>query len=282
MIRFLLSVVCLCLVGATIFAAFVGLLMWTNKRIEASIVAAAFALVFGIGAAIIWSKLSRGTGPKAPVSGVAKFASTYGKGDITPIENAPDGLRVLAVDVESTGIGDGDELVELTLRLVVFDRETGLVIADLGGYHGYREPTVPISAAASKINGITMRMVRGQTLDIAAIWALADSANVCMGHYRTFLRKLLRPHIDLDMPWMCTLFDVDWPSAGVSTKLPDLAAMHGISIRGGTKSQADLATLLTLVQMTSPMTGKPYSMEVLRLDRPARRKKKATKVKDES
>jgi DNA polymerase III subunit epsilon len=58
------------------------------------------------------------------------------------------------VDVETTGLGADDEVIELALVLFAFD-DVGQVAGIVDQYCALQQPTRPIPAEATTVNGIT-------------------------------------------------------------------------------------------------------------------------------
>ena len=122
----------------------------------------------------------------------------------------------LYVDVETTGLGDDDRIIEFAALPFTYAVQTG-EICDVGeGYCGFEDPGRPIPEAVTALTGITDDMVRGRQLDDAAVTALLGSASLVIAHNASFDR----PHVErrfprfADRPWACSYQDVPWSAHG--------------------------------------------------------------------
>lgn len=131
----------------------------------------------------------------------------------------------LYLDVETTGLGAQDRIIEFAAVPFTYVVTTGEV-CDVGeGYCGFEDPDCPIPEEITALTGITDDMVRGQRLDDAAVTALLASASLVIAHNAGFDR----PHVErrypgfAEKPWACSYRDIPWAAHGCKiAKLEDL------------------------------------------------------------
>ena len=73
----------------------------------------------------------------------------------------------LFVDVETTGLSSKDEIIELAMLQFEYDSETSKIhrIFNESSFSKLCQPTFPIPAEITEINGITNEMVEGKSID---------------------------------------------------------------------------------------------------------------------
>jgi DNA polymerase-3 subunit epsilon len=131
------------------------------------------------------------------------------------------------LDVESTGLDvRNSEVIELAIT--PFDYDSSARIVSVGqSLHQFNEPKDPIPPEVSAITGLTDDLVAGHRLDVPAIEAFIERADILFAHNAAFDRPLverLSPAF-ADMPWACTMCDVPWKSEGFDgRRLSDLLA----------------------------------------------------------
>lgn len=122
----------------------------------------------------------------------------------------------LVVDVETTGLDHRrDEVIELGMVAFAHDAEgrIGPVVGVLGMLH---EPTVEISAEITRLTGITAEMVAGQAIDLAAVRALVEPADLIIAHNARFDRAFCE-RLDNGFQhkaWACSVAEVPWAEIG--------------------------------------------------------------------
>lgn len=175
------------------------------------------------------------------------------------------------VDVETTGLSPRyDEIVELALILFAFDRETGEILGVVEEYAGLREPSVPISAGASRVNGITWEMVRGRRLDEQRIEGMLRRAEFLVAHNAYFDRGFVTRLFPLAArkPWLCSMRNVNWHRFGFpSAALQSLLQHHGIVTGRAHRGAEDARATLELLNRRDP-EGQPYFRSLLQAFHP--------------
>ena len=164
----------------------------------------------------------------------------------------------LFVDVETTGLDPvRDEIIELAMVRFSYDAE-GNIFGIEEAYHGLQEPSVPITDAITKLNGIDTGMVAGHSLDKEAVARLVDASDLILAHNAGFDRKFLERFCDAftHKPWGCTQSQIDWKSEGFEgTRLAYLAAGAGF-FYDRHRALNDCHAAVALLTQTLPLSGR--------------------------
>lgn len=196
--------------------------------------------------------------------------------DIGPvgIGGGPKGVAVVnvkiagIVDVETTGFGAKQEVVEFGLVLFSFDAATGRIGEVVDEYSGLREPGRSIHPAATGVHGLTMDMVRGKQLDHARVEAMLDRAELLIAHNAGFDRGFVEGLFKevSSKPWCCSMWGIDWKGKGFASKgLQNLLQDHGIEVECAHRAGTDVKALLALLSCREG-----YLSELLNSARPER------------
>jgi DNA polymerase-3 subunit epsilon len=139
-------------------------------------------------------------------------------------------LRGVILDTETTGLSHRkDEIIEIGAIAFTFDE--GGNLGDVTRiYSGLQQPTVAIPPDITKLTGITDDMVAGRSIDIAALKALIDPADLIIAHNAGFDRPFCEAFspIFAGKAWACSNAEVDWSARGFEgTKLGYLVGQAG-------------------------------------------------------
>ena len=124
--------------------------------------------------------------------------------------------RGVVLDVETTGTGANDRIIEIACLPFTFDRATGAVLEVEGAVTFLEDPGVPIPDAVVELTGITDAMVAGHTIDDAAIEAVLMAADLVIAHNARFDC----PFVERRFPtiasrwWACSMSEVPWKRLG--------------------------------------------------------------------
>lgn len=171
------------------------------------------------------------------------------------------------IDTETTGLSPNEhEIIELAIVLFAYETKTGEILGIMDEYSSLREPSIKISKSATKVNGITIEMVKGNTLDHKQIEHMIASADILLAHNARFdigfLVKLF-PSI-LEKPWYCSMNGVKWVNHGFKNKkLHDLITSHGINIENAHRALDDVKAGIELLSFQSP-DKEFYLKEIIR------------------
>lgn len=139
-------------------------------------------------------------------------------------------LRGIILDTETTGLNARtDEIIELGVIAFTFD-SNGWVGDVTGIYSGLRQPSVPIPPEITKLTGITNEMVAGQSIDLPALQALIEPADLVIAHNASFDRPFCEAFSPLfdGRAWACSNSEIDWSAREYEgTKLGYLIGQAG-------------------------------------------------------
>lgn len=139
-------------------------------------------------------------------------------------------LRGIILDTETTGLdARKNEIIEIGVVAFTFDA-TGSIGDVTGIYGGLRQPDGPIPPEITKLTGITDDMVSGQAIDMTALAALIEPADLLIAHNASFDRPFCEMFsvIFSGKAWACSNSEVDWSSRGYEgTKLGYLLGQTG-------------------------------------------------------
>ncbi|MGF9566934.1 3'-5' exonuclease [Neorhizobium sp. BT27B] len=149
---------------------------------------------------------------------------------IAPFARSAYPLRGIIVDTETTGLNARKhEIIEIGVIAFTFDAKGN--IGDVTGiYGGLQQPSDSIPPEITKLTGITDDMVAGQTIDMAALEALIEPADILIAHNAGFDRPFCEAfsHLFSGKAWACSNSEIDWSSRGYEgTKLGYLIGQAG-------------------------------------------------------
>lgn len=146
-----------------------------------------------------------------------------------PYYHPPDGTdtrRALYVDVETTGLGDADPIIQLAAVPFAYGPACGRIFEVGACEVWYEDPGIAIPTVVTRLTGITDADVAGRHIDGDRVAELAGGAALVVAHNAQFDRPRLERRLPLfsAKPWGCSCHDVPWLTEGLeSTKLSWLA-----------------------------------------------------------
>lgn len=159
----------------------------------------------------------------------------------------------IVVDVETTGIGDDDVIIELALRRFRFDPD-GVIVKIDRPYGWLEDPGRDLPDEIVRLTGIADADVAGQVIDEEAAVRLLSSAQFVCAHNARFDRA----HIERRLPgaaglaWACSCNDVDWSGNGMEGRsLGWLLAQAGF-FHGAHRASDDVDAVIALLQHRFP------------------------------
>jgi DNA polymerase-3 subunit epsilon len=146
----------------------------------------------------------------------------------------PSCKQAVFLDVETTGLDDDDEIIELAM--IPFQYTLDGAICGIGQvFDQFNEPTRPISEEITRLTGITPTMVKGHAIDKGKVRSILSGTDLIIAHNANFDRpkcEVLLEEFEAK-PWACSLNDIDWRSEGhESAKLSYLAMEYGFFFSG--------------------------------------------------
>ena len=116
----------------------------------------------------------------------------YHTQDAFPIALEPAFIRHgLMVDVETTGLGTEDQIIELAIVSFSFHAVSGHIVAFEDSSSGLREPSVPISRGAAQTHGIQESQLVGEKLEAETVNGMIERSDVLVAHNTTFDRRFI-------------------------------------------------------------------------------------------
>ena len=173
----------------------------------------------------------------------------------------------LAIDVETTGFSNADEIIELATVRFEYNVSNGHIISIGESYVGKREPQVRITWGAQQTHGIGEADLVGHSLDEAMIRNLLAASDCILAHNASFDRRFVeRLFPDAGRkPWYCSMSGVNWKGLGFqSAGLQSLVRDLGISVERAHRGLDDTMAMLEILQRRSPKSGLPFSVDLFR------------------
>ena len=179
--------------------------------------------------------------------------------DFVLAESTGNDVPVLVVDVETTGLSyDNDKVIQLALRPVMFDAETGRLTRVLNSRIFYNDPGFDVPPEITKLTGVRNEDVKGQSIDWQWVAKIMSKVNFVVAHNVRFDRHFIKKHMiesDIAMPdtiWACSMSQVDWRALGCSAgrSLETLSAWHGFYYDAHDAS-ADVNALINLLSVSN-------------------------------
>lgn len=162
----------------------------------------------------------------------------------------------VVVDVETTGIGDDDVVIELALRRFRADPD-GVIVKIDRSYSWLEDPGRDLPEDIVRLTGLTDADVAGQSIEDEAAVRLLRSADFICAHNASFDRG----HIERRLPdaaglaWACSCSDIDWRAGGFDGRsLGWLLAQAGF-FHGAHRAGDDVDAVIALLQHTMPTGG---------------------------
>lgn len=179
-------------------------------------------------------------------------------------ESALPRLAVL-VDTETTGLQHTrDEVIEIGAVAFTYD-DDGSVGDVVGVYSGLRQPSAPIPPEITRLTGITDDMVAGREIDMAALDALIEPADLVIAHNAAFDRPFCEKLTSSFVPkaWACSVSEIRWASLGFEgNKLGYLVGQSGL-FHGSHRATDDCHALEVLARPAGEGRTVPFA-ELLR------------------
>ncbi|MEI6760390.1 MAG: 3'-5' exonuclease [Betaproteobacteria bacterium] len=173
---------------------------------------------------------------------------------------------VLILDTETTGLAHTKEqIIELALLRVQVDTDTGLPVGDVVTYDGLEDPGKPIPEEIRQITGISDDMVRGQKLDEGRIAAMLADVDLVIAHNAAFDRPFCEARYAgfVNLPWACSLADIDWKKEGRNSAKLEHLALHQGWFYEAHRAEMDCHALLAVLVPTLPTDGKTGLLRLL-------------------
>jgi len=161
------------------------------------------------------------------------------------------------LDTETTGLQQAtDQVIELAMVPFEYD-DAGHIYRVLPAYNALNDPGFPIPPVVTRVTGITDDLVKGQSLDLAAVKAMLANAAIVIAHNAGFDRPFCENLLDefKDVAWGCSQRDVNWNEEGFEgVKLEYLAYKFGF-FYDGHRATVDCQAGIEMLSRRLPGSG---------------------------
>lgn len=158
-------------------------------------------------------------------------------------------LTLAVIDTETTGLDpDHDAMFELAVVRMGLDRD-GHLIELVPPFAMLEDPEREVPADILDLTGIDASELRGQRFDERALTQALAGVDVMVSHHAAFdCAFFTRRFGGIDLPWACTLHDLDWRAQGLEGRaLGHLLASAGYSLTGAHRAGTDAWALACLL-----------------------------------
>ena len=190
----------------------------------------------------------------------------------TAYQRGPDEAVAIVVDVGTTGLNHRrDEVIEIGMVAFIHD-VAGRVGPVIGALSLLREPSVEISPEINRLTGITSEIVAGCRLDLDAVTALLEPADLLIAHNARFDRNFgERLHDDFrHKAWACSVAEVKWGELGYEGSKLGYLVTQGSWFHRGHRAIDDCHALLEVPAAPLPDDSSPALSHLLSSSRRAR------------
>ncbi|WP_297484529.1 3'-5' exonuclease [Ferrovum sp.] len=174
--------------------------------------------------------------------------------------------RGVIVDTETTGLdARKDKIIEIGMIVFDYDPVTGQPIQVRETYGGLEDPGFPLSPETVRLTGITDALVAGQRFDDAALTALLSGTQLVIAHNAAFDRPFLEKRLPVfsDLPWGCSMMDIDWEAEGISSRKLDYLAFRQGFFFDAHRAEGDCQALLEILALPLPLSTQPGLKPIL-------------------
>ena len=179
---------------------------------------------------------------------------------IEPLDATNPKMRICFLDLETTGTDyKEDAILEIAIKCVEITKKNGNDIIVVDAYDSLQNPGFPIPESATRINGITDDMVKGQQINWDRVKEIFEFSQLIVAHNATFDRSFTDQSIELSKNkiWACSINDINWDSRGFKNVKQELLCIwHGFYYDSH-RAMADVDALINLVTHSSYIEDKP-------------------------
>lgn len=169
------------------------------------------------------------------------------------------------LDIESTGLDvRASQIIELSVTPFEYCVD-GRIVSVGQPLHQFNEPKDAIPSEITAITGLTDEIVAGHRLDISAIEAFVERANILLAHNSAFDRPFVEriSPVFASKPWACTMCDVSWKEEGIEgRRLSELLAGFQYFFEAH-RAVDDCEAGIALLTMKLPKSGERVLSRVL-------------------
>ncbi|QKE39788.2 3'-5' exonuclease [Ferrovum myxofaciens] len=174
--------------------------------------------------------------------------------------------RGVIVDTETTGLdARKDKIIEIGIIVFDYDPITGQPIRVSSTYGGLEDPGFPLGPETIRLTGITDALVAGQRFDETAFTTLLSGTQLVIAHNAAFDRPFLEKRLPVfsDLPWGCSMMDIDWEAEGINSKKLDYLAFRQGFFFDAHRAEEDCQALLEILALPLPLSTQPGLKPIL-------------------
>ena len=144
-----------------------------------------------------------------------------------------DDTTVVILDVETTGLGRTDSIIELGMARCRYNTRTGTLYGVDAVLDMLEDPGRPIPPEITALTGITDEMVSGKHIDVTCVREMLRGDPVIVAHNAAFDRSFFERMFpeNSENRWACTMRNIPWRRMGHdSAKLGSILEREGGSL----------------------------------------------------
>jgi len=182
--------------------------------------------------------------------------------------------KVCIIDTETTGLDTNQcEIIELGYQIIEFDSE-GFFYQVIAEKNFLQEPKGEISAEVTKVTGITLDDVKGQSIPWQEVEQDMQDVKLIIAHNAGFDRPVLERFnpIFIDKVWGCSVVQIDWFNlANISSRSQEfLCWKAGNFFYDAHRALDDVQALSLLLQQPisqPPMPAFSFLLQTVRIQK---------------
>ena len=169
-------------------------------------------------------------------------------------------ISIALLDTETTGVNRvNDKIIELALKVVIFEKSSGMIISIDKSYESFNDPSEEISQKITLLTGIDNDMVQGKSIDWDMVDKILKDVDIIVAHNASFDRAFVEKHSSVSPTklWACSINDIDWLGRGFSSfKQELLCYWHGFYFNAH-RAMNDVDALIHLLTHSSYDVNRP-------------------------
>jgi DNA polymerase-3 subunit epsilon len=169
---------------------------------------------------------------------------------LKPDQIPEDAAFAIILDTEGTGINtQKDHVIELGMVEIAYDPLIGFIYGVTRVFDELEDPGIPIPEEATRVNGITDDMVAGKRIDDNEVQDFVARADLVLCHNSGYDRPMLEKRWPFfqGKPFACSLKQVDWQAAGISSAKLEFLAYHLGFFYDAHRAESDCMALIKVL-----------------------------------
>ena len=167
--------------------------------------------------------------------------------------------NICFLDLETTGLSKEDKIVEIAIKLVEIEKESGILLRVIDFYESFNDPGFKMDSKNIAIHGITDAMVSKQSIDWNKVKDIFEKSDIIVAHNARFDRSFMDIYFPLseEKLWACSMNDIDWISLGFNSRKQEMLCIwHGFYYESH-RAMSDVDALIHLVTHPTYKDQKP-------------------------